>query len=56
VDFLKLHWGAQYAWPTFNVADSAITCGVIIILYATFFGVPTDSLKEKNNRLGPVQE
>ncbi len=38
VDFIKVHWGTSFAWPTFNVADSAITTGVILILLLTFFG------------------
>jgi lipoprotein signal peptidase len=25
-------------YPVFNVADSAITIGVVLILFATFFG------------------
>jgi signal peptidase II len=31
IDFLDLHWGDLH-WPPFNVADSAITVGVIIVL------------------------
>ena len=30
VDFIDVYWGA-YHWPAFNVADSAITIGVILI-------------------------
>ena len=41
VDFLKLHWQDQFAWPTFNVADAAISCGVAAILYQGFFGEPS---------------
>lgn len=37
VDFLTLHWKDQFAWPTFNLADSAITTGVFIILLQTLF-------------------
>jgi signal peptidase II len=37
-DFIEVHWRELYSWPTFNVADSAITCGVLIILFQTFFG------------------
>ena len=31
VDFLYFHWGPHY-WPAFNVADSAITCGAILLI------------------------
>ena len=37
-DFIEVHWRELYSWPTFNVADSAITCGVLVILFQTFFG------------------
>lgn len=44
VDFITLHWKNQFAWPTFNIADAAITCGVFLILYETFFwSRPEDS-------------
>jgi signal peptidase II len=31
VDFLDFHLGSQH-WPAFNVADSAITVGVVMLL------------------------
>jgi signal peptidase II len=31
IDFLDVHWGDLH-WPPFNVADSAITVGVAIVL------------------------
>lgn len=31
VDFLQWHWHAWY-WPSFNLADSAISVGVILLL------------------------
>ena len=33
VDFLYFHAG-RYGWPAFNLADSAITLGVAIMLWA----------------------
>jgi lipoprotein signal peptidase/chaperone LolA len=36
VDFMTLHWQNRYFWPTFNVADAAISAGVFLILVKTF--------------------
>jgi signal peptidase II len=32
IDFLDIYWG-QYHWPAFNVADSAITLGVLFLAF-----------------------
>ena len=42
VDFLYFHIG-HYAWPAFNVADSAVCVGAAIILWHLFFN--KDALK-----------
>ena len=34
-DFLEFHW-RNYYWPTFNVADSCITVGMVILLVYSF--------------------
>ncbi|SDM74468.1 signal peptidase II . Aspartic peptidase. MEROPS family A08 [Geoalkalibacter ferrihydriticus] len=31
IDFIDVHW-YQYHWPAFNVADAAITAGVVMLL------------------------
>lgn len=31
VDFLHFHWGPHY-WPAFNVADTAISCGAMLLI------------------------
>jgi signal peptidase II len=36
IDFILMHYYA-YAWPVFNVADSAITIGVVLILISSLF-------------------
>ncbi len=37
IDFLDLHW-AGFHWPAFNLADSAITVGVALLLLDGLFG------------------
>lgn len=32
VDFIQVHWGARYYFPSFNVADSAITAGAALLI------------------------
>jgi signal peptidase II len=36
-DFIDLHWGPRYHWPTFNVADMAICAGVGLLIWTAFF-------------------
>src|SRR5262249_43402952 len=31
VDFIELHWRDFYSWPTFNIADSAICVGAVLL-------------------------
>lgn len=40
IDFIDLHWrnDPRLHWPTFNVADIAISVGVALLLAQTFFG------------------
>ena len=33
IDFLDIYWG-PYHWPAFNVADSAITLGVLFLVFS----------------------
>ena len=44
VDFILLHAG-RWQWPAFNVADSAITVGVVCLLWDSLFG-PRESPKK----------
>ena len=36
VDFIQVYWKTSY-FPSFNIADAAITCGTIILLAITLF-------------------
>ena len=42
VDFLDVYVGA-YHWPTFNVADSAITVGVILLCFDSLRSEPASA-------------
>ncbi|HHT9159552.1 MAG TPA: signal peptidase II [Candidatus Brocadiaceae bacterium] len=35
-DFIDLHVGDKYHWPTFNIADSLICVGVSIMVFTSF--------------------
>ncbi|SBW12511.1 Lipoprotein signal peptidase [uncultured Alphaproteobacteria bacterium] len=39
VDFLDAHWG-DWHWPAFNVADSAITVGALLLMFDALFSRP----------------
>ena len=52
IDFVKLHWLDVFAWPTFNLADSAITTGVLLILAISVFGSHNQAVTEGS----PVSE
>lgn len=42
VDFIQLH-AAGYYWPAFNVADSAISVGIVILLFDSLRGSAPDA-------------
>ena len=35
IDFIEFHWNNAY-FPSFNIADAAITVGTILLIWATF--------------------
>jgi signal peptidase II len=37
MDFLLFHW-KEWAWPAFNLADTAISIGVALLIYDGMFG------------------
>lgn len=45
IDFLDFHW-YQYHWPSFNIADSSITVGVIIFILNLLFSEKRKSFLE----------
>ena len=50
VDFIQVYWKTSY-FPSFNIADAAITCGTIVLLVLTLFeknDADTDASKNKD--------
>ena len=43
IDFLRFHWRNVAEWPSFNVADSAICCGVALFVLSSFLRPETKS-------------
>ena len=50
VDFLDFHWRGWH-WPAFNVADSAITLGVVLLLIDGLFGSRPESETDAPKRV-----
>lgn len=48
VDFLRFHWRDAAEWPSFNVADSAICCGVALFVISSFFRPDSKSEAKKD--------
>jgi signal peptidase II len=48
IDFMRAHY-YDLNYPVFNVADSAITIGVVLILLATFFGSDDEPREPRQN-------
>ena len=45
IDFILVHWQQRWFFPAFNLADSAITAGAIMLVLDMFRGKPTEEAK-----------
>ena len=52
IDFIDWHWFDKATWPTFNVADSAISIGVVILLIEMFLQKPQEAVQSPNHAGG----
>ena len=55
IDFLRFHWQNKVEWPSFNVADSAICCGVALFVISSFFR-PEPKNEGKQDDAGDAQK
>lgn len=53
IDWIDVHLTATYTWPTFNVADSCIVVGVLLLLAESFFERPEEE-PPGGAQVGPV--
>jgi signal peptidase II len=51
VDFIEFHIQDSFHWPTFNVADSAITIGIALLLIDTLKNSEPESPRESTDSL-----
>ena len=49
IDFLRFHWRNAAEWPSFNVADSAICCGVALFVISSFLRPENKSEAKKDD-------
>ena len=49
IDFLRFHWQDAAEWPSFNVADSAICCGVALYVISSFLRPETKPEGERDD-------
>ena len=47
IDMLYVHYYAQFSFPVFNIADSAIVCGVIILMWHLMKNAPKEDAAKK---------
>jgi len=47
VDFLHFYIGS-YSWPDFNVADSAIVVGAVLLVSEILFAKSNDTVKSRS--------
>lgn len=45
VDFVSVGW-----WPVFNIADSAIVCGAVLLVVATLLGIEPDGERLRDQK------
>ena len=50
IDFLDFHWKEAYHYPSFNVADMAISVGVCLYIAYAFFGKKKDGAAEEASK------
>ncbi len=57
IDFIEWFWQSRrYTWPTFNIADTAISIGVVLIAIELFFFAPSDEDESRESTPSAKEE
>jgi len=51
IDMLYVHYYSQFSFPVFNIADSAIVCGVIILMWHLMKNAPNENAVKQEEKL-----
>lgn len=49
IDFLDVYY-QQWHWPIFNIADSAISIGVVVLLFESILGSKSQDKKQEDHK------
>jgi signal peptidase II len=50
IDFISIHWLKLFYWPAFNIADAALTVGILILIYYFYKSGVFRKAYERNRR------
>ena len=53
IDFIDWHWYSS-SWPTFNVADSAISVGVVLLVIEMIREEKRNAQQSEDSQIGPT--
>jgi len=50
IDFVSMHWRDVFSWPAFNVADTALTIGILALIYYFYKSRMFGKAYERNDK------
>jgi signal peptidase II len=50
IDFISIHWLERFYWPAFNIADTALTVGIFMLIYYLYKSGVFRKAYERNRR------
>jgi signal peptidase II len=50
IDFISIHWRKLFYWPAFNIADAALTVGILALIYYFYKSRVFGKAYERNDK------